>query len=82
MRPTSQAARLLAWLHANPGASSIEITFALRVVNVTGRISDLRKAGFDIVCIRDEDGVDRYRVVEPAPPAEPVALAMFWSEAS
>ena len=64
MKPT-QSARLLAYLHANPGVSSLEITLALRIVNVTGRVSDLRKAGHVIECFRDGN-VDRYRVVEPA----------------
>ena len=64
MKPNSQAARLLAWLRANPGASSLEITQALLIVNVTGRISDLRSVGHVIDCRRDDRGVDRYVVVE------------------
>lgn len=62
MNPKAQPARLLAWLRANPGASSIEITMALQVVNVTGRVSDLRAAGYVIDCSKDECGVDRYSV--------------------
>lgn len=65
----TQAARLLAYLHApgrHPaGPSSLEITLDLGIVNVTGRISDLRAQGIDIVCVK-ERGVARYRVVEPA----------------
>ena len=56
----SQTDRLVAWLRANNGASSIEITVALRLVNVTGRVSDARKAGYRIDAIRDERGVHRY----------------------
>ena len=44
MKPT-QSVRLLAYVRANPGVSSLEITLASRIVNVTGRVSDLRKAG-------------------------------------
>lgn len=76
MTPGTQADRLLRWLRANPGASSIEITFALRIVNVTGRISDLRQEGFVIECVRGKDHVDRYHVVEP----EPVQVALFFGE--
>ena len=61
----SQTDRLVAWLRANNGASSIEITLALRLVNVTGRVSDARKAGHRIDAIRDEDGVFRYFLREP-----------------
>lgn len=62
----TQADRLLRWLRANQGSSSLEITLALRIVNVTGRVSDLRKEGHVIDCRRTKDGVDRYYVVEPA----------------
>jgi hypothetical protein len=76
MRPDSQSARLLAWLRANPGASSLDITLALRIVNTTGRISDLRAAGYVIDCREDKVGVARYVVVEP----EPVQVALFFAE--
>lgn len=61
----TQCERLLAYLRAHPGASSLEITLDLGIVNVTGRISDLRAQGHDIVCVK-ERGVARYRLVEPA----------------
>ena len=61
----TQCERLLAFLRAHPGASSLEITLDLSLVNVTGRISDLRAQGHDIVCVK-ERGVARYRLVEPA----------------
>lgn len=67
LRPGTQTARLVDWLRANPGASSLDITFALRIVNVTGRVSDARAAGVDIVCAEDDRGVARYRIVEPRP---------------
>ena len=67
----TQTERLLVYLRANPGVSSLEITLALRIVNVTGRISDLRKQGHTIDCRRD-NGVDRYVLVEA-----PVQLAAF-----
>jgi hypothetical protein len=59
--------RLLRWLRSNPDSSSIEITMALRIVNVTGRVSDLRRAGYVVECRKDAERVDRYRVVEPRP---------------
>ena len=65
LHPDGQPMRLLRWLRANPGSSSYEITVALRLVNVTGRVSDLRSAGYVIECIEDKNGVARYRLVEP-----------------
>jgi hypothetical protein len=59
----TQTERLLAFLKGNPGASSLEITLATRIVNVTGRVSDLRAAGHRIECVKDDDGVARYVVV-------------------
>lgn len=67
LRLDSQPMRLLRWLRANPGSSSLEITEALRLVNVTGRVSDLRRAGYVIDCLRRPDGVDVYVVREPRP---------------
>jgi hypothetical protein len=62
-RGNTQSERLLAFLKSNPGASSLEITLATRIVNVTGRVSDLRAAGHRIECVKDGDGVARYVVV-------------------
>lgn len=55
----TQTERLIRWLRANPGSSSIEITVALRLPNVTGRVSDARKEGHRIDAVR-VDGVFRY----------------------
>ena len=60
----TQSARLLAYLYAHPGASSLEVTADLWIVNVTGRVSDLRAAGHDIVCARRGDGRLGYWVKE------------------
>jgi hypothetical protein len=62
----TQTDRLLAYLRANPGASSIVITYDLYIVNVTGRISDLREAGHVIDAVRGPDRVFRYYLREPA----------------
>lgn len=62
-----QPMRVLRYLREHPGASSLEITQALLVINVTGRVSDLRAAGYVIDCRRDPEGVDRYFVREPRP---------------
>lgn len=62
-----QAMRMLRYLREHPGATSLDITRALFVVNVTGRVSDLRAAGFDVRCRKRPDGYDGYIVVEPKP---------------
>lgn len=68
-----QPMRLLRFLRLYPGATSLEITIALHLVNVTGRISDLRAAGYVIDCRRDGEGRDRYWLVE-APEQQRLAL--------
>jgi hypothetical protein len=70
MKPDGQAARLLRWLREHQGASSLEVTAALSIVNVTGRVSDLRAAGYIIECRKGHDRRDRYFVREPRP--EPI----------
>jgi hypothetical protein len=67
LKPDGQAARLLRWLRDHPGATSIDMTRALWIANTTGRISDLRKAGYVIECRKNADGRDAYYVVEPRP---------------
>jgi len=62
----TQTQRVLAYLRSNPGASSLEITMATGCVNVTGRISDIRKTGVEVKCYRGADKRDRYIVVEAA----------------
>lgn len=59
---TTQTDRLLAFLERHPGASSLEITQALAIINVTGRISDLRAKGIRVED-RREGGVHRYYLV-------------------
>ncbi len=58
----TQTARLVAFLRSFPGASSLEITQTLRIVNVTGRVSDARARGVQIDCIRRSDGFRGYVV--------------------
>ena len=65
LRFDGQAMRTLRYLREHPGASSLEIVRDLRIINTTGRISDLRRAGYDVVCLRRPDGVDGYVVREP-----------------
>jgi biotin operon repressor len=56
----------LSWyLRKYPGASSLEVTHDLKIVNVTGRVSDLRAQGVEVVCFTREDGNKGYRIVEP-----------------
>lgn len=61
----TQAERLLLFLTVNPGRSSLEISEALALPNVTGRVSDLRAAGNVIEAVR-VNGVFRYYVRNPA----------------
>lgn len=67
----SQTERLLRYVRANPGATSLEITLATNLVNVTGRVSDARAAGFVVECRRRDDGNKGYWIVE-----QPVQLTL------
>ena len=62
-----QTERVLQFIRSHPEATSLEITWACGVVNVTGRISDARAAGYDIVCERRFDGQQGYTLREPSP---------------
>ena len=62
MKPT-QVDRLLIYLADNPGASSLDITLATSIVNVTGRVSDARKRGHAIDCRKRDDGLDGYWIM-------------------
>lgn len=74
----TQTERLVAYVKDHAEATSLEITLACGIVNVTGRVSDARAAGVDIRCVRRFDGRQGYVVVEP----EAVQLAAFFAEAS
>jgi hypothetical protein len=67
MKPTEtpDTTRILRWLRAHPDSSVMEIRFALFISNVTARMSDCRKDGFDFTKRRDEHGIFRYSVIEP-----------------
>lgn len=68
LKPDGQPARLLRWLRDHPGATSLEITQALSIVNVTGRVSDLRKAGYTVDCRKAPvSRLNCYYVREPKP---------------
>lgn len=62
----TQTERLIAYVRSHPEASSLDITLACGIVNVTGRVSDARAQGVDIVCVRRFDGRQGYVVREPA----------------
>jgi len=68
----NQTDRLVRFLRANPGSSSIELTVALRLPNVTGRVSDARAEGHVIDAVRGPDRVFRYYL------REPVQMAVGW----
>lgn len=67
----TQRDRLLAFLRANPGATTMQIQLGMRpfLANPRARISDLRASGIEVVC-RKVDGVSRFYVVEARP--EPI----------
>jgi len=60
----TQTQTLIAFLRNNPGATSLEITLATSLVNVTGRVSDARSAGFIVDCRKRTDGRKGYWIVE------------------
>lgn len=60
----TQTQRLVAYLTEHPGATSMDLMQYLRIVNTTGRISDARKEGHVIECVR-EDGRFRFYLSEP-----------------
>ena len=69
----TQTETLLRFLRNHPGATSLEITLATSLVNVTGRVSDARALGFNVECRkRDRDGRKGYWLVE-----HPVQLALL-----
>ena len=60
----TQTERLLHYLSINPGATSLDIVQVCGILNTTGRISDLRAQGHDIVCRRrPSDGRLGYWIV-------------------
>jgi hypothetical protein len=56
----TQTARLIAFLRDHPEATSLDVTLACGIVNVTGRVSDARASGFLIECVRRFDGRQGY----------------------
>lgn len=48
----TQTEKLVAFLRDHHGATSLEITLACGIVNVTGRVSDARAEGHVIECER------------------------------
>ena len=68
--------RVVGFLLFNPGASSLEIATACRTLNVRGRISDARKAGYRIEAARNRWGVSRYWLHDPLRSAEPRDLEL------
>lgn len=60
----TQTERVVRYLREHPGATSMDLMRALNCVNTTGRISDARKEGYVIDCVR-EDGRFRFYLREP-----------------
>jgi hypothetical protein len=61
----TQTDRLVRYLREHDGATSLEITLACGIVNVTGRISDARAAGTIIECRKRADKRQGYFIVQP-----------------
>lgn len=57
--------RVVAFLREHPDSTVMEIRFALFISNVTARMSDARREGYEFHKYRDERGHWRFRVVEP-----------------
>jgi len=62
----TQTDTLIRFLRGNPGATSLEITLATSLVNVTGRVSDARAAGYTVECRTRTDKRKGYWLVERA----------------
>lgn len=62
----TQTETLLWFVRNNPGATSLEITLATNLVNVTGRVSDARALGHVVECRKRTDGRRGYWIVEKA----------------
>lgn len=77
MTPESQTERLVRFLRNNPGATSLEITMACGIVNVTGRVSDARAEGHAIECRRGKDRRFHYWIAEPVVDRVLEAPALF-----
>jgi hypothetical protein len=69
-RPT-QADRLLAYLRrrGRDGVTSMDVIDELGIVNVTGRVSDLRAKGYQVKC-RRERGLFVFFLDVPPPVAQ------------
>lgn len=78
LRFDGQPMRVLRYLRDHPSATSLDITRDLFIPNVTGRVSDLRAAGYVVECRKRPDGYDGYIVIEPRPVdrGEQTALAL------
>lgn len=61
----SQTDRLIRYLREHDGATSLDITLALAIVNVTGRISDARAEGHVIECRKRADKRQGYYLRVP-----------------
>ena len=62
----TQTETLIRFLREHPGATSLEITLATSLVNVTGRVSDARAAGKVVECRKRSAGRKGYWLVDKA----------------
>lgn len=64
----TQVDRLVAYLRANPGATAMELIRELAMPKYTSRVSDARDRGINVVCVKGDDGLNRYYILEPLAP--------------
>jgi hypothetical protein len=64
-RKPTQAQRLLDYLAqvGERGASSMDVIENLHIVNVTGRIDDIRKQGYTVICKRNLLGIFTFYLI-------------------
>lgn len=73
-RLSSQCAMILARLERGHASNAELASISLKY---TGRISELRAAGYCIECQRAENGLRMYALVPRVPASEPVQQKMF-----
>ena len=71
--PMTQVDRLVAYVRAHPGATAMQLVTELAMPKYTSRVSDARDRGINIVCLRGDDGLNHYFVLDPL--ARPAPLA-------
>jgi hypothetical protein len=72
----TQVERLVRYLRSHPGATADDIFRNCGIPKYTSRISDARKQGYKIECLREE-GLNRYYLINAVAPESGVQLSAF-----